>query len=128
MAVSSIALGATIIEKHITLKRSDGGPDADFSLEPEEFKQLVSDCLNAYEAISKGYDNSPGIEKSNAIFRRSLFAVEDINAGETLNKKNIRSIRPGMGISPKYFDDVLGKSAKINLKKGEPLSWEKIKM
>ncbi len=128
MAVASIALGATIIEKHITLKRSDGGPDAEFSSEPNEFKQLVQDCNNAYAALSKGCDESPGVEKTNASFRRSLFVIKDIKAGEVLNKKNIKSIRPGMGIPPRYFNDVIGKTAKINLRKGEPLSWEKIRM
>jgi len=128
MAIASIALGATIIEKHITLNRSDGGPDADFSLEPEEFKRLVEDCSSAYEGLSQGYDNRPGIKKSNAIFRRSLFVTKDIKAGELLNETNVRSIRPGMGIPPKYLNDIIGKSAKINLSKGEPLSWEKIEM
>ena len=128
MAVASIALGASIIEKHITLKRSDGGPDADFSLEPSEFQELVKNCKNAYEALSQECDWGPGIEKSNANFRRSLFVVRDIEAGETFNESNIRSIRPGMGIPPKNLVDIIGKTAKTSLKKGEPLHWEKIIM
>ena len=128
MAVASIALGATIIEKHITLKRSDGGPDASFSLEPQEFRELVENCNNAYQALSQECDWGPGIQKSNAHFRRSLFVVKDIKAGEVFDTNNVRSIRPGMGIPPKYLKDVIGKIAKTNLKKGEPLCWEKIKM
>ena len=128
MAVASIALGASIIEKHITLKRSDGGPDASFSLEPAEFQELVENCKNAHEALSRKCDWGPGIEKSNANFRRSLFVVRDIEAGETFNEKNIRSIRPGMGIPPKNLKDIIGKTAKTSLKKGEPLHWKKIIM
>ncbi len=126
MAVAAIALGATIIEKHITLNRSAGGPDASFSLEPKEFKKLVEDCGSTYEALSQGYDNRPGKKKSNAIFRRSLFVTKDIEAGEILNETNIRSIRPGMGIPPKHLNEIIGKRAKIDLSRGEPLSWEKI--
>ena len=126
MAVAAVSLGATIIEKHITLKRSDGGPDSGFSSEPKEFKKLVKDCQDAYDAVSRSYDLSLGIDKANAAFRRSIFVVRPIKAGKALTKKNIRSIRPGTGIPPKYLETLIGKKAKVDMKKGEPLHWDKI--
>ena len=126
VAIAAIALGATIIEKHITLSRSDGGPDACFSSEPEEFKQLVQDCKNIFKAISNKVENIKGEKKSNAIFRRSIFVVKDIKKGEKFNKENVKSIRPGLGIPPKFFEKILGKEASVDLKRGEPLSWKKI--
>ena len=126
VAVAAITLGATIIEKHITLSRSDGGPDSSFSSEPEEFKNLVKDCKNIFKANTSEPKNLSGTSKSNAIFRRSIFVVKDMKKGEVFSKENIRSIRPGLGIKPKYFDEILGKKASIDLERGEPLSWEKI--
>ena len=126
VAVAAITLGATIIEKHITLSRLDGGPDASFSSEPDEFKTLVDDCKNIFQAVKSKPKNIPGIKKSNAIFRRSIFIIKDMKKGDVFSKENIKSIRPGFGIEPKFFDEILGKKASMDLVRGEPLSWEKI--
>ena len=126
VAVAAITLGATIIEKHITLSRLDGGPDSTFSSEPDEFKKLVQDCKNIFKANTSDSNNVSGTSKSNAIFRRSIFVVKDMKKGEVFNKDNIRSIRPGLGLKPKFFDEILGKKASMDLERGEPLSWKKI--
>ena len=126
VAVAAITLGATIIEKHITLSRLDGGPDASFSSEPDEFKILVDDCKNIFQAVKSKPKNIPGIKKSNAIFRRSIFIIKDMKKGDVFSKETIKSIRPGFGIEPKFFDEILGKKASMDLVRGEPLSWEKI--
>lgn len=120
-SVGSVALGATVIEKHITLKRSDGGPDADFSLEPDEFKKLVGDCHEVWQAMGgAGYDRKKSEEK-NVIFRRSLYVVKDIKKGERLTPVNIRRIRPGHGLEPKRYPEILGKSATRDLPRGTAL-------
>ena len=125
--VSSVVLGASIIEKHITLSRKDGGLDAAFSLEPYEFKNLVDAVRNA-EAMLGKISYSPGLKESeNIIFRKSLFVIEDIKKGQKFTAQNIRSIRPGHGLEPKYYDEVIGKLAKIDLEKGTPLKFEHIK-
>ncbi|MGY5789041.1 pseudaminic acid synthase len=122
-AVAGVVLGARVIEKHFTLSRADGGPDSAFSLEPNELKQLVSDCRNAWDALgSVGYELS-GSEKGNEIFRRSLFIVKPIRAGEVFTTDNIRSIRPGYGLAPKHLPTVLGRVASRDLDRGQPLSW-----
>jgi pseudaminic acid synthase len=123
VSVASIALGGAVIEKHFTLARSDGGPDAAFSLEPDEFERLVVDCKRAWRALGTvGYDLC-GSEQGSAIFRRSLYVVKDIAAGETLTRENVRSIRPGYGMAPKHFPEVLGARAAEDLKRGTPLTW-----
>lgn len=125
-AVAAIALGGSIIEKHITLARADGGPDAEFSMEPHEFTQLVADCKSAWKALGKvGYDLK-GSERGNLKFRRSIYAVSDIAAGAELNHANIRIIRPGFGLKPKYFDTLCGRRAVRAIKRGEPLSWDMV--
>lgn len=123
VAVASIARGATVIEKHMTLARADGGPDADFSLEPDEFKQLVSDCRMAHAALGTPRYDRQGVGGANAAFRRSLYVVKDINQGEALTEENIRSIRPGLGLAPKHLPDALGKNASRDLKRGDALDW-----
>lgn len=123
-AAVAVALGANLIEKHFCVSRTIENPDSTFSLEPEELNLLV-EKVRMVEA-SKGqvtYGVSPQ-EETNAIFRRSLFVVEDIAAGETLTPGNIRSIRPGYGLKPKYYKEVLGKTANKDLKRGTPLRWE----
>ena len=125
-AVAAIALGACVIEKHFTLRRADGGPDAAFSLEPEEFKRLVEDCRAAWLSLGGiAYERSAR-ERQNLIFRRSLYVVEDVAAGELLTSGNIRSIRPGFGLPPKYLPAVLGRCAARPLKRGDPLRWEDV--
>ncbi|HEO64391.1 MAG TPA: pseudaminic acid synthase [Spirochaetes bacterium] len=123
VSVASVALGSTVIEKHFTLSRAEGGVDSAFSMEPHEMKQLVQESLKAWQAMGKvHYGSSPAEEKSR-VFRRSIYAVEDIKKEETLTYKNIRIIRPGKGLAPKYYDTLLGKKTSIDLKKGTPISW-----
>lgn len=123
VAVASIALGACIIEKHMTLSRVDGGPDADFSLEPDEFKQLVDDCRMAHAALGEAQYDRKGVGGANAQFRRSLYVVADVAEGELLTENNVRSVRPGMGLAPKHLEAVLGRLATRALSRGEPLEW-----
>lgn len=123
-AVAAIALGARVIEKHFTLSRDDGGPDAAFSLEPDELKRLVDDCRSAFEALGKVNYNLLGSEAGSVAFRRSLFVVKDVKAGEKLTADNVRSIRPGNGLPPKELPNVIGRKASRDLKRGEPLTWE----
>lgn len=126
VSVAAVALGAEVIEKHFILDRKIGGPDAEFSMEPAEFKAMVDSICNVEKALGKvTYELSDKTMKSRE-FSRSLFVVEDIKAGEIFTEKNIRSIRPGYGLSPKYFKNILGKKAGTNLKKGVPLAWEMI--
>lgn len=126
VSVAAVALGASVIEKHFTLSRSDGGPDAAFSLEPEEFRRLCIDCRAAWTALGRvNYDVKPA-ERSSVVFRRSLYVVEDVAVGEIFTSCNVRSIRPGYGIAPKHLDSVLGKKAKSNIARGTALSWDVI--
>ena len=125
--VGSVVLGASIIEKHLTLSRKDGGPDAAFSIEPEEFKNLVSSVRNAEAALGRPFYGSGAKESENIIFRKSLFVVENIKKGQKLTPQNVRSIRPGHGLAPKYYDKVIGKLAKTDLEKGTPLKLTHLK-
>lgn len=124
VAIAAVALGACVVEKHVTLRRADGGPDAAFSLEPSELELLCSQCCSAWTALGQvNYQRAEG-EKGNAAFRRSLYVVEDIPAGGVLTERNIRSIRPGYGLEPKHFNKVIGARAKKDLKRGTALSWD----
>jgi len=123
-SVAAIAMGASVIEKHFTLARSDGGPDAAFSLEPAEFSALVRDCKDAWTALGRAHYDLLGSERANKQFRRSLYVTADIAAGEALSRDNIRSVRPGNGLPPAHLDDVLGRPAARDLKRGEPLAWD----
>lgn len=123
-AVASVALGAAVIEKHFTLSRAEGGVDAAFSLEPAEMAQLVRECRTAALALGAvSYERAEQEQKS-LQFRRSLYVVEDMKAGDAFTEKNLRRIRPGMGISPKYYDALLGRSVKCDVKRGTPVSWD----
>jgi len=124
VAVASIALGGCVVEKHFTLARADGGPDAAFSLEPDEFRSLVQDCKRAWRALGKPTYDLQGCERGNVAFRRSLYVVRDIAAGEDLTPDNVRSIRPGFGLPPKHLPKVLGRRAGRDLKRGDPLQWD----
>ncbi len=120
--IASVALGACIIEKHLTLDRKLGGPDAAFSLEPDEFKAMVKSVREVEKALGEvSYDLTEKMKKSRE-FSHSLFVVKDIKAGELFTEENIRSIRPGYGLSPKYLKDILGKRATQDIKKGTPLN------
>ena len=121
--IASVALGACIIEKHLTLDRKLGGPDAAFSLEPTEFKTMVKSIREVEKALGGvSYELTEKMKKSRE-FSRSLFVVKDIKAGEVFTEKNIRSIRPGYGLHPKYLKDILNKRANQDIKKGTPVSW-----
>ena len=123
-SVAAIALGACVIEKHFTLARSDGGPDAAFSLEPAEFTALVRDCKDAWKSLGRAHYDLLGSEKANRQFRRSLYISADVKAGEILTRDNVRSIRPGNGLPPADLAKVLGKVAARQLTRGEPLAWD----
>lgn len=125
-SVASIALGGAVIEKHFTLARSDGGPDAGFSLEPDEFKALVRDCKDAWSALGRVHYDVKGSERANAAFRRSLYIVADVARGETLGSQHVRSIRPGYGLPPAELPSILGRAAARDLQRGEALSWDMI--
>jgi pseudaminic acid synthase len=122
--IAAVALGACIVEKHFTLSRNTPGPDSSFSLEPQEFKTMVDSIREIERALGKVNYTVTEHEIASRAFRRSLFVVEDIAEGEMLTEKNIRSIRPGYGLPPKYFNDILGKKAKGNLCRGTPLNWD----
>ena len=122
-AVAAVALGACIIEKHLTLARADGGPDAAFSLEPDEFAALVRDCRMAHLALGQPIHDRAGIGGANALFRRSLYVVADIAEGECFSADNVRSIRPGLGLAPRHLPDIMGHRATRALKRGMPLDW-----
>lgn len=122
-AIAAVALGAKIIEKHFCLDRSIKSPDTAFSMNPVEFSQMVQDIRQAEKAIGQVQYGATQQEKSNILFRRSVFCVEDIQKGETLTEKNIRVIRPGYGIKPKYYSTVLGQAALHDIKRGTPLKF-----
>ncbi len=123
---AAVALGARVIEKHFILSRADGGPDSAFSLEPPEFKQMV-EAVRATEKALGDVQYGPGVAEADSVkFRRSLFVVKDIRAGEIFTEEHIRSIRPGHGLAPKHYDDIIGRKAVRDLERGEPLRWDDI--
>jgi len=123
-AITSVALGVVAIEKHVTLDRNGGGPDDSFSLEPAELAQLVQGTRTAWEAVGRVDYGLKSSELGNAQFRRSLYVVQDIPAGGTLTAENIRSIRPGFGLAPKFYDEVLGRKTKAELPRGTALHFD----
>jgi sialic acid synthase SpsE len=123
-AVAAVALGACFIEKHFCMSRAAGGVDSAFSLEPDELQRLVEDCRNARVAIGGVNYARSEAERENKQFRRSLYAVAPIAAGETFTCANVRSIRPGFGLAPKYLGAVIGKRATRAIAFGAPLSWD----
>ena len=125
-SVAAIALGACVIEKHFTLARADGGPDAAFSLEPAEFTALVRDCKDAWKTLGRAHYDLLGSEQANRQFRRSLYVSAEVKAGEALTRANIRSIRPGNGLPPADLEKVLGRPAARDLARGEPLAWDMV--
>jgi N-acetylneuraminate synthase len=125
-SVAAVALGAAIIEKHFTLARADGGPDAAFSLEPAEFTALVRDCKAAWSALGSATYDELGSERAAAGHRRSLYVSAPVKAGEALTDANVRSVRPGFGLAPKHLPQVLGRKATRDLAFGEPLDWSMV--
>lgn len=124
VSVASVALGATVIEKHFTLSRADGGVDSTFSLEPEEMRQLVMETERAWQAMGQISYGPTLAEQKSLVFRRSLYVVENLKIGDVLTKENVRAIRPGFGLPTKFLDTVLGKVLKVPVSRGTALSWE----
>jgi len=126
VAIAGVALGASVIEKHVTLNRNDKGPDSEFSLEPDELKSLCLDSLTAWKALGVvGYDRKPS-EEGNMKFRRSIYFVKDIKAGDVITQEHVRRIRPGYGLPPKLEKDIIGMFAKKDIEAGTASSWELI--
>ncbi|MCW8863847.1 MAG: pseudaminic acid synthase [Colwellia sp.] len=127
VSVTSIALGACLIEKHFTLDRNDKGPDSEFSLEPSDLVRLVNETKAAHQAIGNaGYERKP-VEEASMKFRRSLYFVKDIKQGEIITEQHLSRIRPGYGLSPKYYQQLLGKKVKQDISRGTATSWDLIK-
>jgi N-acetylneuraminate synthase len=126
VSVAAVAQGASVIEKHFTLNRADGGVDSTFSLEPEEMRHLVIETERAWQSLGHIQYGPTEEEKPSMKFRRSLYIAEDMKAGDILTPKNLRSVRPGMGLQPKYYEKLLGKRVTRDLKKGEAVNWSMI--
>ena len=124
VSVAAVALGARVIEKHFTLRRADGGVDSTFSLEPEELKALVIESERAFLALGKVQYGIQAAEEKSKFFKRSIYVSKDIRKGEILSADNLKIIRPANGLAPKYWDEVIGKMALLDIKKGQPLSFE----
>jgi N-acetylneuraminate synthase len=124
VAVAAVALGASIIEKHFTLRRADGGVDSAFSLEPDEMRSLVVETERAWQALGRISYGPTDAEKPSMKFRRSLYIAKDMKAGDVLTRENLRMVRPGSGLPPKYFDALLGKTVKKNIPRGTPVRWD----
>jgi N-acetylneuraminate synthase len=122
--VAGVALGATVIEKHFTLRRADGGVDSTFSMEPAELAQLVTETERAWRALGRISYGPTEAERKSLQFRRSLYVVRDLKAGDVLTRDNVRAIRPGLGLPPKYLEQVLGKTVKRDVKRGTAVGWE----
>ena len=122
--VAAVALGARIIEKHFTLSRADGGPDSAFSLEPDEFKQVVDAVRITERALGRVYYGITEKDATSRVFRRSLYIVEDVKAGEVFTTQNVRSIRPGYGLHTRHLDEILDKRAAMDIERGTSLGWE----
>lgn len=126
VAVASVALGASVIEKHFTLARADGGVDSAFSMEPAEMTSLVVETERVWQALGTVSYGATVAEQKSLQFRRSLYVVKDMKAGETLTRENVRAIRPGLGMPTKYLDVILGKTVRQDVKRGTALSWSLI--
>ena len=123
VAVTAVAHGATVIEKHFTLSRAEGG-DSAFYMEPHELKMLVEETKRAWESLGQVSYGPTDAERKSLIFRRSIYVAKDIKAGEVFTKENIRVVRPGLGLAPKFYETILGRSTSADLKKGTPVNWE----
>jgi len=124
VAVASVALGATVIEKHFTLSRAEGGVDAAFSMQPEELAALVIESKRAWQALGKIHYGTTELEKPSLQYRRSLYVAKDMQVGEVFTTDNLRAIRPGLGLPTKYYEILLGKTVGRAVKKGTPVSWD----
>lgn len=124
VSVASVALGATVVEKHFTLNRADGGVDSAFSMEPAEMQQLVQETERAWQSLGAVSYGATVAEKKSIVFRRSLYVVTDMRAGEVLSKDNVRAIRPGLGLPTKYKEVLMGRAINKDIQRGTPLSWD----
>jgi len=124
VSIASVALGATVIEKHFTLRRADGGVDSAFSLEPEEFKSLVVESERAWLGLGQVQFGTTEEDKRSLQFRRTLYVVENLKKGDVLTSKNVRAIRPGLGLPPKFIDQVLNKTVNRDVPRGTAISWD----
>lgn len=123
-SVAAVSLGACLIEKHFILDRNDGGPDSGFSIEPEDLERLCTDTRDAWAAVGKAGYNRQEAEQPNKMFRRSIYFMRDMKAGETVSETDIRRIRPGVGIEPKFFNALVGRTLRVDVSYGTPTSWE----
>jgi len=126
-SVAAVSHGATVIEKHFTLNRADGGVDSTFSMEPEEMKLLIIETERAWQSLGKIKYGSSDVEKGSLTFRRSLYIAEDMKKGDVLNEKNLRIVRPSLGLEPKFYDVLIGRKVNKDVKKGVALDWELVK-
>lgn len=124
IAVAAVSLGAKVIEKHFTLNRADGGEDSQFSMEPQEFAEMVREVRNVEKALGKVTYDLNAEQLDSRIYSRSLFVVKDIKKGEIFTEDNVRSIRPGIGMHTKHWEEILGKTARCDVKKGTPMDWK----
>ena len=124
VSVASVALGATVVEKHFTLSRADGGVDSAFSMEPIEMQQLVQETERAWQALGTVSYGATAAEKKSMVFRRSLYVVTDMRAGDVLTKDNVRAIRPGLGLPTKYKEVLTGRAVNKDIQRGTPVSWD----
>ena len=125
-AIAATALGASAIEKHFTLSRNDKGPDSEFSIEPAELKDLSSQINDSWSGLGSMTFDRPSAEQGSKVFRRSLYFVQDLKAGHVITQNDIRRIRPGHGLAPKYFDDLLGLMLSSDVHRGQPVGWDVI--
>ncbi len=123
-AVASVALGASVIEKHFTLRRADGGVDSTFSLEPEEMQSLVVETERAWQSLGQVHYGATAAEEKSKVFRRSLYVVSDLQPGDVLTQDNLRAIRPGLGLPPKFLELLLGRKVGRPVKRGTPMAWD----
>ena len=123
-AIAAVALGAVMVEKHFTLNREDGGVDAAFSLEPEEMRLMVSEMKRAWKSLGRVSYGPTEKEQKSLVFRRSLYITQDMEKGDILSQQNMRAIRPGMGLPPKFYFQLLGKKINQDVKKGTLVSWD----
>jgi N-acetylneuraminate synthase len=124
VAVAAVALGACILEKHLTLSRGLPGPDSKFSMEPQEFKEMVAAVRTAQKAMGQVYYGTGEKEAEVRNFRRSLFVIKDMKAGDRFTHENVRSIRPGHGLHTRYLDKIIGRQASRDIQQGTPLTWK----
>jgi len=124
VAVAATTLGATVIEKHFTLRRADGGVDSAFSMEPAEFAQLRQETERAWQSLGRVSYGATQAEASSMLFRRSLYVVRDLKAGDVLSRENVRAIRPGFGLPPKFLGQLIGRRVNGDVKRGEPMTWD----